>query len=70
MKINFIHYDIKKGDLILVPANYILMVEEFSENVDPWMLDFHYQTNEEKELVGIETLFMHLTEDEERIMNY
>ena len=70
VKINFIHYDIKKGDLILVPANYILMVEEFSENVDPWMLDFHYQTNEEKELVGIETLFMHLTEDEERIMSY
>lgn len=69
-KINFIHYDIKKGDLLLIPANYILMVEEFSENVDPWMLDFHYQTNEEKELVGIETLFLHLTEDEERIMSY
>lgn len=70
IKINFINYDIKKGDFLLVPSNYILMVEEFSENVDPWMLDFHYQTNEEKELVGIETLFMHLTEDEERVIGY
>lgn len=70
IKINYINYDIKKGDFLLVPSNYILMVEEFSENVDPWMLDFHYQTNEEKELVGIETLFLHLTEDEERVIGY
>lgn len=70
IKINFINYDIKKGDFLLVPSNYILMVEEFSENVDPWMLDFHYQTTEEKELVGIETVYMHLTEDEDRVVGY
>jgi len=69
-KINFMPYELKKGDLLLIPGNYILLVEKFSDDVDPWMLDFHYQTPEEKSLVGIETLCLHLSEDEQKVASY
>ena len=68
-KINFMPFDLKSGDLIVVPSNYILLIEEFTDDVDPWLLDFHYNTNEERDLIGIETLSLHLSEEEKQIVH-
>lgn len=69
--INFKEYTIQSGDLIMVPDNYILYINQFSEDVIPWIATCNFNTPEEQELVGIETSFMHLSQEEIKIVeNY
>lgn len=64
VKINFVSYELRKGDLLLIPSNYIVLIEAYSNDVEPWLLDFNYNTSEEKEMVGIETIYLNLTDNE------
>lgn len=70
VKINFIPYELKEDDVLLIPANYIMVIEDYSTDVEPWLLDFNYRNTEEKEMVGIETVLLHLDESEKKVVNH
>lgn len=70
VKINFVSYELHKGDLLLIPANYIVLIDSYSYDVEPWLLDFNYGTVEEKEMVGIETMYLSLTESEINVVEH
>ncbi|MBR1834365.1 MAG: helix-turn-helix domain-containing protein [Bacteroidales bacterium] len=70
VRINFISYELRKGDVLLIPSNYILLIESYSNDIEPWMLDFNFGTEEEKEMVGIETLYFHMEERELKVLEY
>ena len=64
--INFKKYELKKGNLVVIPANYIVYIEKYSEDLDPWMTYFNFNTAEEKELVGIQATHLTLSDKEYR----
>lgn len=69
--INFKEYNIKAGDLIVIPENYIMYIDKFSTDADTWLIQCNFNTPEEKELVGIDTTILHLSDDEiSMIENY
>ena len=69
--INFKEYPIKAGDILMVPDNYILFINQFSEDATPWIASCNFNSPVEKELMGIETTFMHLNEEDLKIVtNY
>ena len=70
VKINFISYELRKGDVLLIPSNYILVIESYSNDIEPWILEFNYGTMEEKEMVGIETIYFHMEERETTVLEY
>ncbi len=70
VKINFISYELRKGDVLLIPSNYILVIEAYSNDIEPWILEFNYGSMEEKEMVGIETIYFHMEERETKVLEY
>lgn len=69
--INFKEYPIEAGDILMVPDNYILSVDRYSDDAIPWIATCNFNTPVEKELMGIETTFMHLYgEDLKVVSNY
>jgi AraC-like DNA-binding protein len=70
VKINFISYELRKGDVLLIPSNYILVIESYSNDIEPWILEFNYGSMEEKEMVGIETIYFHMEERETKVLEY
>ena len=69
--INFKEYTVHAGDLFLVPDNYILYIKNYSEDAIPWISVCKFNTPTEEELVGIETTFMHLSQEEIKLVeNY
>ncbi len=69
--INFKEYTVHAGDLFMVPDNYILYIKNYSDDAIPWLSVCKFNTPTEKELVGIETTFMHLSQEEMKIVeNY
>lgn len=70
VKINFISYELRKGDVLLIPSNYILVIEAYSNDIEPWILEFNYGSMEEKEMVGIETIYFHMEERETKELEY
>ena len=61
---NFKEYEIKANDLILVPDNYIMYIDHFSDDAQPWLVQCNFNTPEEKTLAGIDTTILHLTNEE------
>lgn len=70
VKINFISYELRKGDVLLIPSNYILVIEAYSNDIEPWILEFNYGSMEEKEMVRIETIYFHMEERETKVLEY
>ncbi|MDY6288091.1 MAG: AraC family transcriptional regulator [Bacteroidales bacterium] len=70
VKINFISYELRKGGVLLIPSNYILVIEAYSNDIEPWILEFNYGSMEEKEMVGIETIYFHMEERETKVLEY
>ena len=65
---NFKDYPIKAGDILMVPDDNILSIDKFSNDVTPWMVSGNFNSPIEKELVGFDTIFMHLSQEEFKVV--
>lgn len=56
LSVNFMDYSLLQGDILTIPANFIVSINHLSHDAQPWMLAFRFNVSEEQSLVGIEPM--------------
>lgn len=66
---NFRQYHLKKGDLVLVPCNYIMTIDSISPNFDAKILSFKFVSAVYAGLIGFNVVHLSLDEKQQQVVN-
>ena len=66
---NFRQFHIKKGDLVLMPQNYIMSIDSISPDFDAKTLSFRFVSAEYAGLIGFNVVHLSLDEKQQQVVN-
>ena len=64
---NFTDYHLTTGDLLLIPANYIINIDSFSSTFKIRVVSFRFADASDAQLVGFEVIHLHLGLSEQQV---
>lgn len=65
--LNFMNFHVSEGDLLLVPANFIIEIEEFTPNFNARVLTFRFSDMVDTSLVGFDVIHLKLGQNEYQV---